>query len=258
MNNSSVSNLRKPLALLGVGLSLFAAKAAFAQTSATATGEETLKLEKFEVTGSYLPLSATVNASPVVQIESGTIGASGATDALRLLRQITPLFAGNGNIGTELNNGGAGESNVALRNLTTLVLINGRRIVGSANSNGINVDLNVIPTAMIERIDIFKDSASTIYGTDAIGGVVNIVLKKNYNGFETGVRYGTTGNHDYLTRDFYFMGGVSSEEAASTVGAEHFENTDLLTTDRPLTTLVPAQINALGFNVISAAFSGSY
>jgi iron complex outermembrane receptor protein len=247
------------LALLGVGLSLFAANAAFAQATAPAApGDETLKLEKFEVTGSYLPLSATVNASPVVQIESGTIGASGATDALRLLRQVTPLFAGNGNVGTELNNGGGGESYVALRNLTTLVLINGRRIVGSAGSSGTGTDLNVIPTSMIERIDIVKDSASTIYGTDAIGGVVNIILKKNYNGFETGVRYGTTGNHDYETRSFYFMGGVSTDKGSITVGAEHFENTDLLTTDRSITTLVPSQINALGFNVISAAFSGSY
>jgi iron complex outermembrane recepter protein len=248
------------LALLCVGLSLFAANAAFAQTppSDTERKDETVKLEKFVVTGSFLPVSASVTASPVVTIESSEIGASGATDPLRMLRQLEPFFAGNGNVGTELNNGGAGESNVALRNLTTLVLINGQRIVGSGGSAGTATDLNIIPTAMIERVEILKDSASTIYGTDAIGGVVNFILKKNYNGFETGVRTGMTKERDYQTRDFYVMGGVSSPGSSLTFGVEHSENTPLLTTDRHITVLVPAEINAMGFNVTSVAFSGSY
>jgi len=172
---------------------------------------------------------------------------------------MTPFFSGNGNIGTELNNGGAGESNVALRNLTTLVLINGNRMVGSPNSNGTAVDLNTIPVAMIERIEILKDGASTIYGSDAIGGVVNVILKKNYSGFEVGVRMsGTTKKNDYRPRESYLMGGVSRDGTSITVAVSHFENNPLLTTQRPLTTLVPADVNALGFNVTSAAFSGSY
>jgi len=259
MNNSSVSNLRKAWALLGVGFSVFAATAALAQTPPEEPKkDETVSLEKYVVTGSFLPVSASVSASPVVQIQSSEIGASGASDPLRLLRQLTPFFAGNGNVGTELNNGGGGESNVALRNLTTLVLINGQRIVGSGNSSGTATDLNIIPTAMIERVEILKDSASTIYGTDAIGGVVNFILKKNYNGFETGVRTGFTKERDYITRDFYLMGGVSTPGSTLTIGVQHSENTPLLTTDRAITTLVPAQINALGFNVTSVAFSGSY
>ncbi len=175
-----------------------------------------------------------------------------------MLRQLTPFFAGNGNVGTELNNGGAGESNVALRNLTTLVLINGRRIVSSGGSSGTATDLNIIPTAMIDRVEILKDSASTIYGTDAIGGVVNFIMKKNYNGFEVGYRTGMTKERDYMTRDFYMMGGVSTATSSLTIGIEHSENTPLLTTDRHITTLVPAEVNALGYNVTSVAFSGSY
>jgi iron complex outermembrane receptor protein len=250
---------RRPLAL---ALSAFAAQAAFAQTPASGGNDQPLKLETYRVTGSYLPVSATVNASPVVTIESSDIGQSGATDPLRLLRQLTPFFAGSGNLGTEANNGYAGESNVALRNLTTLVLLNGQRMAyspfSSTNGGAPGVDLNTIPTAMIDRIEILKDGASTVYGTDAIGGVVNVILKKDFNGFEAGVRYGSTKNGDYKTRETYIMGGASGEGYSLTVAAQHFENIPLLTTSRPLTTLTGVQINALGFNPTSAVFSGSY
>lgn len=233
---------------------------ASAQTAATGNTTETL--EKFVVTGSYLPVSASVTASPVVTVQSSEIGKSGATDALQLLRQMTPYFQGNGNVGTELNNGGAGESNVALRNLTTLVLLNGSRlpISGTSATNGTGglVDLNTIPTAMIERIEILKDGASTIYGSDAIGGVVNVILRKDYNGFESGVRYSQTGKGDYKTRNAYIFGGVSQPGASLTFGAQHFENTSLVTNDRPLTTLAPADITKLGYNVTSSVFSGSF
>jgi iron complex outermembrane receptor protein len=264
-------SLKKSFAAL---LSLLSAASMVAQTTTTTTTatttvqppatapDKTVKMEKYVVTGSYLPESATVSASPVVSIEAAEIGRSGATDPLQMLKQMTPYFAGNGNIGTESNNGYAGESNVALRNLETLVLINGQRMVNSPFSNTSGgtpaVDLNSIPTAMIERIDILKDGASTIYGSDAIGGVVNIILKKDYSGFEAGTRFGATQDGDYKTRTGYLIGGVSEPGVSITVGAQHFENTSLLTTDRSLTTLIPAQINALGFNVTSAVFSGSY
>jgi len=244
-------------------LSLFATAGLFAvtgysQTPAPSTKEETQVLEKFTVTGSYLPVSASVTASPVVTLQSSDIGKSGSTDALELLRQLTPYFAGNANIGTELDNGGGGESNVALRNLTTLVLINGQRLVGSPFLSGTSVDLNTIPTAMIDRIEILKDGASTVYGSDAIGGVVNVILKKNYTGLETGLRYSSTGNGDYKTRSVYLSGGISQPGFSISIGAQHFENTPLLTTDRALTTLSPAGIAALGYNVTSAVYSGSY
>jgi iron complex outermembrane receptor protein len=231
-------------------------------TTAPATDNNTQVLQKYTVTGSYLPVSATVTASPVVTIESSDIGMSGATDPLRLLRQLTPFFAGNGNVGTEANNGLAGESDIALRNLTTLVLVDGQRMTNSpfssTNGQGGLVDLNTIPTEMIDRIEILKDGASTIYGTDAIGGVVNIILKKNYNGFEAGATYGTTDNGDYKTRSVYIIGGATGDGFDLTIGAQHFENSDLLTTSRSIATLTGVQEAAMGFNVTSAVFSGTY
>lgn len=233
---------------------------ASAQTAATGNTTETL--EKFVVTGSYLPVSASVTASPVVTLEASNLGVSGSTDPLQMLRQMTPYFSGNGNVGTELNNGGAGESNVALRNLTTLVLLDGSRLpisgISSTNGTGGLVDLNTIPTAMIEKIDILKDGASTIYGSDAIGGVVNVILKKNYNGYEIGGRYSSTGKGDYKARSIYMVGGIAQPGVSLTFGAQHFENTSLVTNDRPLTTMSPAEINALGYNVTSSVYSPSF
>ncbi|HEY4300346.1 MAG TPA: TonB-dependent receptor [Candidatus Didemnitutus sp.] len=254
--------IRRALILTALGLPFFAAGSALGQatTDAAANADQTVKMENYVVTGSYLPTSVTVGASPVVTIQSSDIGQSGATDPMRLLRQLTPFFAGSGNIGTESNNGLAGESYVALRNLTTLTLLNGQRITTSPFSASFapNVDLNIIPTAMIDRIEILKDGASTIYGTDAIGGVVNIILKKDFNGFEAGVRFGGTKDGDYKTREGYIIGGTTGDTYSITVAAEHFENTPLKTNDRPLTTLTPTEEEAMGFLPTSAVFSGSY
>ncbi|HKB57505.1 MAG TPA: TonB-dependent receptor plug domain-containing protein, partial [Lacunisphaera sp.] len=238
MNNSSVSYLRKPLALLCVGLSLFAANAAFAQSPAVADKkDETINLDKFTVTGSYLPLTAEVSASPVVILERSQIGLTGATDPLKLLKTLTPFFSGNGNVGQELNNGGNGSTNIALRNLTTLVLLNGRRTSG---------DLSNIPVAMIERVEILKDSASTVYGSDAIGGVVNFILRKNYNGFEVGGRMSRDGGNDYRTKEAWLVGGVTMPGGFITVGAQYFDNSQLGTTKRHLAVLTIEELNALG------------
>jgi iron complex outermembrane receptor protein len=245
-------------AIAGLLTSTGKAQTTTTTTTTPAPAEPTEVLQAYTVTGSYLPVSATVTASPVTTIQSSDIGQSGATDPLRLLRQLTPLFAGNGNQGTEANNGAAGESYVALRNLTTLVLIDGQRITGSPFQNGTLVDLNTIPVAMIDRIEVLKDGASTIYGTDAIGGVVNIILKKNFNGFEAGGDYGSTDNGDYKTRDVYIMGGATGDGFDITIGAEHFENSELLTTSRSIATLTGLQEAAMGFNTTSAVFSGSY
>ncbi len=69
----------------------------------------------------------------------------------------------------------------------TLVLINGRRMIGDVNGDGA-VDLGAIPMSMVERVEVLKDGASTVYGTDAIAGVVNYVLKTDFEGFEFTVR----------------------------------------------------------------------
>lgn len=223
-------------------------------------------LDSYVVTGSYLPVSATVTASPIVTIERSEIGRTGTTDALRLLKSLTPVFAGNGNVGNEVDNGGYGESYVALRNLSTLVLVNGRRLANSPFSSNTSaatipvVDLNTIPMGMIERIEVLKDSASTIYGSDAIGGVINVILRKDYNGAEIGTRYGTDRGGDYQTKEVWVVGGVAHAGSSITVGAQYFENTALSTLQRPLSTLSPSQLAAIGQNpaVLPSYMSSSF
>ena len=248
MNARSSWNL---LAALTLTLGASYATAVAQTAAASDTKDETVKLENFVVTGSYLPMTSEVSASPVVIIERNKIGLSGATDALKLLKTLTPYFAGNGNVGQELNNGGNGSTNVALRNLTTLVLLNGRRTSG---------DLSNIPVSMIERVEILKDSASTIYGSDAIGGVVNFILRKNYNGFEIRGRVGQTGKRDYQTKEASITGGVSFPGGSITIGAAYFENSQLGTNARKLTILSIEELNALGGNPANPPnyFSGSF
>ncbi|HQY06051.1 MAG TPA: hypothetical protein PLQ52_08300, partial [Lacunisphaera sp.] len=125
MNNSSVSYLRKPLALVGAGLSLFAASAAFAQTPATDKKDETLKLETYTVTGSLIPIAANTPAIPVSIISSVDIQNSGVqTDLLAVLKKTSPYFYGANNIGSDNGNISSGSSNggsaVSLRNRATL------------------------------------------------------------------------------------------------------------------------------------------
>jgi len=191
MNNSSVSYLRKPLALLGVGLSLFAAQAAFAQTTdEAAKKDEAVKLDKFVVTGSYIPVAADAVAQPVSVINSDEIARTGiTTNALEVLKKAVPQFQGNGNIGSNNANisSGAtgGGSQASLRNLTTLTLINGRRAaVSPISGTGGNqfVDLNIIPLSAIDSIEVLLDGASATYGSDATSGVINIKSKRDYKG----------------------------------------------------------------------------
>ncbi len=192
MNRSSV-DLRKPLALvLGAGLSLFAANAAFAQQAPAPTTQEdeAVKLDKFVVTGSYIPVAADTIAIPVAIINNEEIARTGVTtNALDVLKKAVPQFTGNGNIGSNNANISSGStgggSQASLRNLTTLTLINGRRAaVSPISGTGGNqfVDLNIIPLAAIESIEVLLDGASATYGSDATSGVINIKTKRDYNG----------------------------------------------------------------------------
>ncbi|HTL68442.1 MAG TPA: TonB-dependent receptor [Lacunisphaera sp.] len=225
MNNSSVSYLRKPLALLCAGLSLFAAQAAFAQTtSQSSTTDETMKLDKFVVTGSYIPAALDeAKALPVQVLDAQAIQLSGVnTNVLDVLKKTVPQIQGANNIGIENANiaGGAnnGGSQVSLRNIDTLVLINGRRVAASAvaaggesGTGGEFVDLNMVPISAVERIEVLTDGASAIYGTDAVSGVINIILKKDYTGAEMSFHYTMAPND---TGGYWRQRSVSAQAGA--------------------------------------------
>jgi iron complex outermembrane recepter protein len=149
-------------------------------------------------------------------------------NVLEILRKTVPQFTGNlnlgptnGNVASNSTNGG---SQLSLRNSSTLVLINGRRMAYSpvdALGGFQFVDVNLIPVAAIDRIEILADGASAIYGTDAVSGVVNIILKTDFEGFEFGSRYGwSTNQGHYAERSAYITGGTSNARTSITIGAE--------------------------------------
>jgi iron complex outermembrane receptor protein len=267
MSNIPQLNVRSALRRLlysTLGIQLLALPVAYAQQAAgrpPAPGaEEPVKLEKTVVTGSLIPTAETVGAAPVQTVTAVEIERTGAQDVLELVKKISPVFSGNVNVGQEVNNGGAGESNVAIRNLRTLVLLNGRRLGNSSFSNGQLVDLNTIPLAAVERIEILKDGASALYGSDAVGGVVNIITKRNFSGVEIGGRYGfATGEGTFTEKRATVVGGTRTENASFTAAMQWYQRDPLLSTDRDIAHLNAAELEAknIGFvNYLSPSFNG--
>lgn len=280
-------------------LSLFAAAGAFATTgysqatttntstttttTATPTSSEvaapapanpeTTTLEKFVVTGTYLPMSADAPAIPVTTVDIQAIQNSGeANNLMEVLQKVQPQFTGglnlgptNGNVSSNATNGG---SELALRNFPTLVLINGHR-AGFAPVDAVAgfqfVDLNLIPVSAVEKIEVLTDGASAIYGSDAVGGVVNVILKSNYSGFEVDTHYGwSTGlvTGAYVEKGTSITGGVSNGKTSITISAEYSNNTPLyqyqVTSSRFTTgtSNYPGVINI--YNLNTGPVAGSY
>ncbi|MET4682347.1 TonB-dependent receptor plug domain-containing protein [Brevundimonas faecalis] len=171
-----------------LSLTMLVPGAAFAQ-SATNTDQEATQVEEIVVVGSRIRRDNFNAPSPtqVVTREEATLqGFASTTEAL----QSTAVTGGtsqiNNSYGGYVTNGGPGANTIGLRGMgpsRTLVLLNGRRVspAGSRGSVG-SADLNVLPTAMIDRVEVLRDGASSVYGSDAVAGVVNIQTRKNFEG----------------------------------------------------------------------------
>ncbi|WP_440053678.1 TonB-dependent receptor domain-containing protein [Pseudoalteromonas sp. T1lg65] len=188
-----------------------AASTAFASMSVAAEEQEKEEVERIQVTGSKIKRIGELSPTPVTVITGDTLTDAGITNVANLLEELPSATVG---LSPETTNNSVfanGLSNTNLRGMginRTLVLVNGRRFVaGSPTSSA--VDLNNIPTAMIERIEVSTGGASAVYGSDAIAGVVNIITKKSIDGFEV----------DASTRDPEQSGGESSY-ASFTFGKE--------------------------------------
>ena len=182
------------LGALGAGVAL----------TVVATGaqaQQTQRVDKIEVTGTNIKRIDTETASPVTIITREEIQRSGATTVSEVIRQIPANNAGSFSENS-LNSFSAGAAAVSLRGLgaqATLVLLNGRRLTAYPFANGAQVtfvDLNTIPLEVVDRIEVLKDGASAIYGSDAIAGVINIILRKDFKGYEVGAAYSQTSEHD--------------------------------------------------------------
>ena len=193
--------------------------AALAQDTGNAapppSNKKAQQLETIVVTGSRIRRVDIETANPVFTIDRQTIAQSGAL-TLGNLVQSSPSIAGAATNPNVNNGGGTGASTVSLRGLgpqRTLVLIDGHRAV--------NGDVNAIPAALVERVEILKDGASSVYGSDAIGGVVNFILRKNYQGAEFSTNYGISDRSDGARRGFSALIGNSSDKGSIVAGIDY-------------------------------------
>lgn len=211
------------LAALVVGAGMGAAQA---QEAA-----ETTNLDRISVTGSRIKSTDIETSQPVLSLTRADIEKQGVTSVADILQRIS---ANGAALNRTFNNGGDGSSGVSLRNLgsqRTLVLVNGRRWTTGITGS---VDLNTIPTAMVERIDVLKDGASTIYGSDAIAGVVNIVLKSNFDGAEANVYKGQYSQGDGEREAYDFTLGTTTDKATLMLGASYVKEGSVMAGDRKI------------------------
>jgi iron complex outermembrane recepter protein len=208
------------------------AQQAVAQTAPAAKASDNQGLEEIIVTGTRIRRVDAESASPILTINSDTIAASGVQTVGELVSQL-PTVAGAA-INPAVNNGGGfGEANVELRGLDakrTLVLLNGRR-VGLVGASGA-VDVNQIPINMIDHVEVLKEGAGAIYGSDAIAGVVNFITKTKSDGLELGGEYGMTSRGDGEHESLSALFGTGSDKMDFTIGGSYTRQKQVSAGDR--------------------------
>ncbi len=197
------------------------------------------------VTGSRIPRPSFDNAQPTATIDAATLENRGYTDVGRALTDL-PGFAvpDSSLVGSQGNGFGVGQSFVNLYDLgsqRTLTLVNGRRFVGanpasvfSQAEGGTQVDLNTIPTKLISRVETISIGGAPIYGSDAIAGTVNIILKRDYDGFDLDAQNGISQRGDLANYRFRGLFGKNFSEGRGnvTLNVEYNRSAGLLGTDR--------------------------
>lgn len=243
--------LFKPLA---VAVAMALSTAAFAQSTANSDAtqpspdEASTTLETLVVTGSNLKGVDLAESQPVVIFSAEDIKESGAQTVTDLIAQLSETGGGTGNFSTATSgakqaDSPAGSAGISLRGLgtaSTLTLINGRRIASAsfANSSQNFVDVNMIPLSAIDRVEVLTTGASAIYGADAVAGVVNFVLREDFDGVQGSVSHGeseASSNDARSTANFLW--GKSSEKGHALVVADFYQRAALYDRDRASTAI---------------------
>ncbi|MDP4534882.1 TonB-dependent receptor [Alkalimonas collagenimarina] len=215
-----------------------------ADTNEVAQDEQ--RLERIEVTGSRIRGVDLEGTQPLVVLSSEDIKNSGASDIYELLRDLGQVRGGSGTFSTSESGATStstpgGQAAASLRGLgpaSTLTLINGRRVAASSFAAGTQnfVDINSIPLAAIERIEVLATGASAIYGADAVAGVINYILKTDYDGAELNVSYGnSTASSNDGRANINFVYGTEVAGGNLTVFADYFDRKMLTAQDREFT-----------------------
>ncbi|WP_242344719.1 TonB-dependent receptor [Anaeromyxobacter terrae] len=217
-----------------------------------------VKLEEVVVTGTRIRRKDLTTPAPVTVISREQVQASGKLSVGEYLQSLPEQ---GGAINAQVNNGGDGSTQISLRTLgsnRTLVLVNGHRFTGLFNGGGVGdvvvaTDLNAIPIAAIERIEVLKDGASAIYGSDAIAGVVNVITRKDFSGIEANTYGGTSSRGDGRAYDINATAGTTSDSGSLLFAAGYFYQGPVFAGDRTFST----KIYSLDFKTGEKTFSGS-
>ncbi len=247
-------NLRNPamrLGLLPAGIAI-ALTPAFAMAQEQSADASTTTLDRIEITGSRIRSVDLETAQPVFTVSSEAIKKSGLVSVGDILQNLSISGTQNFSKAAVLtSNSEQGGQYVNLYNLgenRTLVLVNGKRWTSSINGY---TDLSTIPSALIDHIEVLKDGASAIYGSDAVAGVVNIILKKNFDGAEASVLYGQNARGDGAKTQYSLTLGATGERSSLVFGASYSKEDPVWAKDRELTR------NTYGSNHVSSGLSAT-
>jgi iron complex outermembrane recepter protein len=218
---------------------------------------EAKTLEAVSVVGSRIRRKDETAASPVFTMERSEIESTGVVSVGELLQELP-------SVGSSFNSTGSGgtshgSSSLNLRNLganRSLVLVNGRRWVNGAGTRGFRdfVDLNTIPLAAVERVEVLLDGATAIYGADAIAGVVNIITYSSFDGLKLSSYVGTTDKGDGFTHNEDFLWGKSGDWGSALVSATVASSKEILAGDRDFSN---APLQGLSRNTPAGRFKNS-
>jgi iron complex outermembrane receptor protein len=217
-----------------VRLALIAAGATSAGFHAPAVIAQDAELEQIVVTGSRIARSELESDAPLALVSSADIARTGLVSVGDVLQALSSTDGTGLRPITTQTNGSDGASQISLRNLgaeRTLILVDGRRWV--TDGSGI-VDLNTIPSSMIERIEVLKDGASAIYGSDAIAGVINIITKKEFEGVQLDAYYGTTSAGDGAQDNYGVTIGANGERGNGVVNINYSSQEAIFAKDRKI------------------------
>src|SRR5213594_2923014 len=245
-----------------VGFPFIVASIAFAQAPpppGAAAPAPAAEVERVIVTGSLIPTAEEVGPNPVFSLNRDLINKSGAGTTTEQLLQRQPVMNGANipvnNNGTS-QSGPSGTAALALRGLdpgATLVLVDRRRVApfpGAANSGYGYGDLTTIPITAVQSIDILKDGASTTYGSDAVAGVVNFNLYKDYRGAQVTIQYGNTLDKDAAEYKGDILFGVGNDTNSITGNIFYYKHHDMFNRDRGNSIVPPfLSSNAVPWNL---------
>ncbi|WP_394388110.1 TonB-dependent receptor [Shewanella woodyi] len=228
--NSFLANSVRFALISGGAAAAISAPVAFA-------ADETAEVERIEVTGSRIKRSDLEGASPVTTITADDMKVEGnftVADALR-----NSNLNSFGSFSERSGSSAQSQATIDLRGAgseRTLVLIDGKRFPGSPTLGGASANLNAIPMAAVERIEILTDGASSTYGSDAIAGVVNIIMKKNFQGIEFNVGGGSRERDGGLTsKEFSVVAGYEMDKGNITFAFDHQDRKGISDADREFT-----------------------